>query len=288
VPAPDHTRWGLLATVAVVVAAFGLALGTRSSPGSVDDAGGRPQFVIECAFSHRLADDPIVHPDHEGGAHLHDFFGNRETDASSTPTSMLGADTTCGNPGDTAAYWVPSLRAGDDLVEPWRAFAYYRPPHGVPAGAVEPYPLGLAMVAGDATATRPQPVERVGWHCGSSGRTTATPPTCPATASLSLLVTFPDCWDGERLDSPDHRSHVAYRAAGGCPPTHPVSMPQLVLDVAYQHHGRPGELRLASGSMWTAHADFLNAWDAGELARLVEDCLGRGEGCGRPTPRSVA
>lgn len=27
---------------------------------------------------------------------------------------------------------------------------------------------------------------------------------------LELHVTFPDCWDGVRLDSPDHRSHMAY------------------------------------------------------------------------------
>jgi len=29
-----------------------------------------------------------------------------------------------------------------------------------------------------------------------------------------VTVTFPSCWDGKNLDSPDHRSHVAYPASG--------------------------------------------------------------------------
>lgn len=39
---------------------------------------------------------------------------------------------------------------------------------------------------------------------------------------------FPTCWDGVNLDSPDHRSHVAYpesgtlESGGRCPSTHPV------------------------------------------------------------------
>jgi hypothetical protein len=27
---------------------------------------------------------------------------------------------------------------------------------------------------------------------------------------LQLDVIFPDCWDGRHLDSPDHKSHMAY------------------------------------------------------------------------------
>jgi hypothetical protein len=101
-------------------------------------------------------------------------------------------------------------------------------------------------------------------------------------------VTFPDCWDGQRLDSADHTSHVAYRTGAHCPPGHPVSIPQLVLDVVYQFHGLPTGMALASGSVWTAHADFLNAWDPAELTRLVEECLGREQACGRPPIRPSA
>ena len=42
-----------------------------------------PQFKVECAWSHSAPDDPIVHPNHPGRSHLHDFFGSTETDADS-------------------------------------------------------------------------------------------------------------------------------------------------------------------------------------------------------------
>jgi len=48
------------------------------------------------------------------------------------------------------------------------------------------------------------------------------------------------CWDGKNLDSPNHKDHVGYPAAGPagfdpsrytCPDTHPVKIPQLMLEV---------------------------------------------------------
>lgn len=47
------------------------------------------------------------------------------------------------------------------------------------------------------------------------------------------------CWDGKNLDSPDHRSHVAYPASGSfestgpCPATHPVRLPQVMYEVMW-------------------------------------------------------
>jgi hypothetical protein len=52
-----------------------------------------PSFVVNCDFSHRNHDDPIVHPyppGAQGAAHQHDFFGNTSTDWDSTYNSMLG------------------------------------------------------------------------------------------------------------------------------------------------------------------------------------------------------
>jgi len=51
------------------------------------------------------------------------------------------------------------------------------------------------------------------------------------------------CWDGKSLDSPDHKTHIAYPVAGPpgfdpsrftCPDTHPVKIPQLMLEVRYR------------------------------------------------------
>ena len=53
------------------------------------------------------------------------------------------------------------------------------------------------------------------------------------------MLTFSSCWDGKNLDSPDHKAHVAYPtkgpanflSTGDCPSTHPVKIPQLMLEV---------------------------------------------------------
>lgn len=57
-------------------------------------------------------------------------------------------------------------------------------------------------------------------------------------------LTCVSCWDGKNLDSPDHKSHVAYPVAGpqtftgssvgeSCPSTHPVKIPQLMLEIVW-------------------------------------------------------
>jgi len=70
---------------------------------------------------------------------------------------------------------------------------------------------------------------------------------------IRAQVTFPTCWDGVNVDSPDHQSHVAYATIpfepyaepvvsrpytpelqrGKCPETHPVHLPQLMYEIMY-------------------------------------------------------
>jgi hypothetical protein len=47
-----------------------------------------------------------------GAAHLHEFFGNTSTNASSTYATMIAKATPCSVLGDTAGYWVPALFNG--------------------------------------------------------------------------------------------------------------------------------------------------------------------------------
>ena len=105
------------------------------------------------------------------------------------------------------------------------------------------------------------------------------PPACPANAPLHLVLTVPDCWDGDRLDSTDHQSHVAYSRAGECPPSHPEHLPQLTVSINFAISGLGHDLRLASGSVASAHGDFLNAWEPRGLAREVEGCIHRDVVC---------
>ncbi len=238
-------------------------------------------FIENCRFSHRAPDDPIVFPGKTGASHDHTFVGNRSTNASSTFGSLRSSRTTCMRPEDTAAYWVPTLYQGATAVPPVAATIYYR--RGTVA-SVHAFPKDLRVIAGDATATSPQGGRVTWWSCGvASGMApSSTVPTCPDSRGsfLRLHVRFPSCWDGRQLDSADHKSHMAYPTRRGCPSTHSVPVPAITQIYRYPTRGGEG-FSLASGSQFSAHGDFVNAWNQRALRTLVEDCLNALVHCGR-------
>jgi hypothetical protein len=239
-------------------------------------------FVTVCRFSHRAPDDPIVFPRKPELSHDHTFFGNVSTDAFSTPRTLRGLATTCSRADDTAAYWAPTLLVDHEPVAPLDAQVYYRRRTVRP---VRPFPPGLEMIAGDAYAKSPQSRRMVSWSCGDLGGVAprSTVPTCPSARgakSLRLTVRFPDCWDGRRLDSPDHKSHMAYSARGVCPASHGVPVPSIVLRIQYPVAGGRG-VELASRGQLTGHADFVNSWNQAGLKRLVDYCLNALRVCGK-------
>lgn len=298
------SRSVVAATLAVVALAVGVgavavaggedrgsAEGGRAGP--VDEPNQRffadgAQFAVECGFSHAARVDPIVWPGLTGRSHRHDFFGATAVSADSTGADLVGSPTTCRVGADTAAYWAPSLVRDGDAVTPSGMTAYYRVAPGVEPTEVVAYPLGLAAIAGDATGAAPQPSGVVGFGCGRGGPVAATIPACDAGSPLQLRVTFPDCWDGEHLDSPDHRAHLAYSASDGCGGDHAVSLPRLTLVIHYPVTGDPAGLSLASGEPQTAHADFLNGWDERALRGEVESCLHRAVVCTIPDSARTA
>lgn len=237
-----------------------------------------PQFVVECAPGHTAYDDPIVLPDRPGESHLHQFFGNVAVTADPSAERVLGADTTCDRRSDTAAYWVPALLdSRGHVVEPLGATAYYRPGAGVDHRAVRPYPPGLMLVAGGGPAGSPQH-DVAAWSCGTGARRSSRPLACPEGSTLRLLVTFPDCWTGDRLRAFGSSAHAMSSVDGSCPASHPVVLPQLQLAVDYPPLD-PQALSFSSGSIDTAHADFWNVWDQDALEQEVAWCLNRGLVC---------
>ena len=88
------------------------------------------------------------------------------------------------------------------------------------------------------------------------------------------MVNFPNCWDGSRLDSADHKSHLAYSTNGLCPSTHAVEVPAITLQIHYGVTGGPNA-ELSSGGDFSGHADFVNAWNQPALERLVDRYLNR-------------
>jgi hypothetical protein len=300
-------------------------------------------FNAPCRYSHRAPDDPIAFPGRAGASHMHDFLGNSSTSSRSTVGSLRGAPGLCRNAADRSAWWVPTLYENGHALAPESVSIYYRTAGRDPS-TIEPFPLGLRVIAGSSSATGPQPENVVRWDCSEAPdlvladptpgfvrrraqrretmrrldqsirshrralrrplgprasrkharalvrlraqrrRLRATPvlngglPLCAAGEVVHLSINFPECWDGRRLDSPDHQAHLTYSVHQrdatfrSCPASHPRPVPDVQLNLRYLTRGGPA-VQLASGLEYTAHADFFNAWDPGGLADLVRNCL---------------
>jgi hypothetical protein len=265
---------GLTATsVATLAAPTGSRLAADSVRAAAQATSAR--FAVGCGFSHRNHDDPIVYPGQPGRSHDHTFFGNRSTNAFSTPELLRGRDkTTCRDAADASAYWTPTLFVQGRAVEPLALIATYGRSTSRP---VEPFPAGLMMIAGDASAGVAQSRRVTFWSCAVlRGERSMRIPRCPGAqrGGVRLHVYFPDCWDGELLESTDHKSHMAYSSRAACPRSHPVAVPALSVVVYYPVSGQR-RAELASGGHFSGHADFVNAWDQAALASLVKRYLNR-------------
>ena len=288
--------WGLkrfakaLALVATTLMMLGLAVpAARAVPGE-DNTNVLWQML--CTIDHFGPDDPIVFPGEPGASHMHSFYGNTTTNANSTAASLMAAPSTCGRDmqtSDRSAYWIPSLykkNADGSLTlvkdSDQQMFIYYRRPGGTGGPKVQPFPPGLRMLAGYATATSPQPLFVVQWDC-SGGPELPSIPQCPGGPSQSLhaSIEFPSCWDGRQLDSADHRSHMAYANVdnGACPADHPVSLPQITYEIDYPGITGGPQYTLSSHGTYSMHADFIAAWDPQVQNALVTGCLNAGLDC---------
>ena len=266
----------------------GPAAGAAAPTRHTGPQGNVGQFVTDCAYSHTAPDDPIVHPARPGYSHEHDFFGNTSTDADSDLASLLGGDTTCQMKLDTAAYWAPRLLRAGQPVTPSKSSAYYRAAPGVDPTAVEAFPPGLMIVAGDMTADAdaPQDPDLAGWTCGTSTdarrprRRRARPrhpcaPSSPSptagTAATSTARTTGRTWP------------TAARASARTPiPCTSRSSPS---PSPIPSRATRASLTLASGAVYGIHADFVNAWDQDGLVNEIESCLHRGVVCGLSSNR---
>ena len=97
---------------------------------------------------------------------------------------------------------------------------------------------------------------------------------------IRLELMFPSCWDGENVDSYDHRSHVAFPSLvqdGVCPDGFVSRIPALFYEMAWEttaFKGIPGHFVL-SNSDYTGlgyHGDFISGWDSSFLKTAGEKC----------------
>lgn len=95
-------------------------------------------------------------------------------------------------------------------------------------------------------------------------------------------VFFPSCWDGKNLDSPDHKSHMAYPIqnfnSGDCPDTHPVHLVSLFFEMFVsvdQFPYVPGRWVYSFGDNvgLGLHGDFQDGWtDKNILQTAIDEC----------------
>jgi hypothetical protein len=239
------------------------------------------EFQANCAPTHDLPDDPIVFPGLAGASHMHTFMGNTTTNAASTTASLLAGGTSCVAPGDKSGYWMPTLYKGNEVIRPIGPQVIYYKTGVNDYTSVRPWPTGLRFVVGSPTQTADQflyySVE--GWECGESYHNADFPASCPANTQLNVRMQSPSCWDGKYLDTPDHKSHMAYPVNLVCPTSHPVAVPMIEFKMAFPVSGDLSQVRLSSGRGYSFHYDFFNAWDPATLLALVRHCVNGGLQC---------
>ncbi len=285
----------------------------ESNPSGVNNANGQGQFRVFCQYSHLNYDDPIVFPGQPGAAHLHMYWGNTKADASTTTSSLLnsGGSSCEGYEANRTAYWMPALLdANNKVVIPKDILMYYKSAANLNA-QTKPMPQGLKMIAGNSTGnslSTPNNVNGIQWECytGSldySYQGQTIPNSCPPKPqntdgfplNLVAIIYFPSCVkvnnDGSPvLDSPDHKSHLAYfiSSAGklACPSTHPYIMPQLSYHISWPGDGNYTGWHLSSDRMNTTlpngsslHADWYNGWNKSIIDHWTGTCINLGQNC---------
>lgn len=100
---------------------------------------------------------------------------------------------------------------------------------------------------------------------------------------VGIALAMPTCWNGE-IDSPDHKSHMAYTTNGGvegdCPSTHPRRLPQVQVFVRIPNYrGAEFTYVLSDGNTipgidgaWHFHTDFFNGWEEGKFQEIMDNC----------------
>ena len=228
------------------------------------------EFVSNIAFSHRATADPIVSPGNAKFMHSHDFFANTSTDENSTVSSLLRAGSTAAQPtNNLSTYWTPSLinEGTDGLGGDWSyvtpkdsSIAYYSVLQPNDPNLLVNMPTGLKMITGSAKPNQRQSRAEVFWNYIGESVSYDHIPLGDEWRDLPLqaVIIFPDHWNGNQLDSNDHKSHLNY---GSGSDAHPLLIPQLQLQI---HYGRiDNNLHLVS-------SDYMNLPESGsELDRRL-------------------
>jgi hypothetical protein len=254
-------------------------------------------FRTVCGPTHMSNDDPIVFPGQPGRTHLHTFFGNTGADAHSTTNSLLtSGNSSCrGGSANRSAYWVPSMvdtRTNVAVMPDFSNFYYKSGYRGVRPADIRSFPVGLRMIAGDPRNTSSNFIGG-SWrfHCHNNHTPANSGPNiqnCAVGDKLVQEIFFPQCWDGVNLDSPDHKSHMAYPKSDGtgCPSSHPVPMVEISVNIMYPiteanqaTHWRLSSDNYSGPAGYSSHADWWNGWVQSDMDAWIRNCINTSKDC---------
>lgn len=265
---------------------------------------GEGSFRMTCQMAKMGFFDPIVYPGAANSSHLHMFFGNTDITPNSTAASLAssGNGSCIGGTVNRTGYWVPAVfdSRTSTIITPDYATIYYKTGYNVEPSTVNEIPAGLVMIAGNKNHTSGvqnsnNQLEIAVWGCENAGRTNnGSIQSCPVGDRVTLTINFPQCWDGVNLDSPDHKSHMAYPnfrnppQRSTCPSTHPVMLPIISeifhwkvtagMDMAYWRLSSDMYSTSTRGG-YSAHADWMNGWTPEFFRLIVNNCLKPGKDC---------
>ncbi|MFE7902107.1 DUF1996 domain-containing protein [Streptomyces sp. NPDC057424] len=277
------------------------------------DSGSTGSFTAKCGVNENNlfnSDNLIVAPGVDNGAHhTHDYVGNQDNDAFSSDEDLANAATSCQNQADKSTYYWPVLRlqdgtqefdAGDlgggaegNVGKILKASQADMKFVGNKASDVVAMPKFLRIITGDAKAfTNGLANANTSFSCtGFEDRqVTDKYVICPEGSQVVRTSNFQSCWDGQNIDSANHRDHVAFVQQDGSCANGFKAIPQLqvrlVYDVPaptiengqikspYAVDGFPEQLHKPI----TDHNDFINVMDENLMNKVVQ-CINSGQDC---------
>ncbi|PGG99031.1 hypothetical protein AJ80_09421 [Polytolypa hystricis UAMH7299] len=258
--------------------------------------------------------DPLVNPG-EIAPHAHVIHGGSNFDLTVNSDQLRESScTSCGVVEDKSVYWTPGTyfqypNGTTELVGQVGGMLVYYELNGK---NIQAFPKGFRMLAGDAnqrnfTLPFPDPPsatwsgqhstqfalsqKAIGFNCLNYNRDPEPAlyrHTMPSKEFLDencadgvrMEVAFPSCWNGRDLDSPDHRSHVAYPSEvkdGACPEGFEKRIVVLFYETiwdTYAYKGVEGRFLISNGDPTGCgyHADFIEGWNEGILEQAVNTC----------------
>jgi hypothetical protein len=293
---------------------------------SAPDVLGAFRFI--CRHTNLAADDPTVFPGRPGASHLHDQTGVYGWNAYSNYRNLRvhGGGSGCNDVAGTdrnraelnwsanrTPYWQPALLdgKGNVILADYTSFYYKRRPASDPVvsdptnphyqGRAVPLPNGLKFIFG-AFPNDPmrKPDAHFNFACmkpnwSNKDMSFAEAVQCAKQPGNRFEVhqSAPDCWDGVHLDSPDHRSHLAYARYGSwgylkCDPDHPYVIPSFTYAAFYTILPTDdGDIHFSSDEMdnrqprgWSFHVDYgPAAWDPVVLKMWTDNCINKMLNC---------